>query len=662
MIFITPLIFKYFTPYICTTISDTGIVLDSQTGQSESYQWARLNAPPMIEYKRFVHYLVIRHGQTTTKIPLKIEKPDELKCFLQKAWAVAHRGELCDRIRKLETLLKVRYLSHGLYDMVKSAVAPFSEQWLPWAAQLTFDHNLTDAIMTLTELDSWSKQDLSEFKEAYVNYKLSEHEAFFDTVESQPLTAAQRRACVIQDERQLLLAGAGTGKTSVMVAKAQYLFYTRQAYAKQVLLLAYGKQAAQEMLNRASHYPTFPDCMTFHKLGLHIIESVEGMMPKVSELAQNEISKRAFVRETILLLCQEEQYRLHLIRYVKQVQRADVVDIHDYLDSSKGKRLISDFSTSLGLLKCRHATTSLAKLESQFNESLACVRPILAEYTLYLSNEGAIDFEDMIIQSIDYVQSKKFMSPWTHLLVDEFQDISPIRAKLLKSLIEQSERHYLFAVGDDWQSIYRFSGADIGLTTDFTHHFGDGTVTQLDKTFRYPQGLLDVTSRFVCANPAQIMKRITAHNVQHCTPLVYVEEPTEEQSLSLTLESLNTQAECSVSVLLLARYHKVLPSKQQIDEMNHRYQHLHLRVMTFHAAKGMEADYAVILGLAGGANGFPAQDTAVAFLDALLPDKEPFPYAEERRLFYVALTRAKQQIYLIIPPGSRSEFVQELDS
>ncbi|TMP43413.1 DNA helicase IV [Pseudoalteromonas citrea] len=661
MLFITPLIFKYTAPYLSVGIHDDGIVLHNRHGKPELLLWKQINQPPKLDRKVVFSYLTISHTHGQLSQPIKVENKLEFTLRLQRLWVLHHQKALMERILKLERLLKERYLSNGLMSMLMSALTPYCDKWLSWDIRCELSAELAQAIATLKEVTQWNTSDVAEFQESYVSYKLREHEAFFDTVEKLPLTAAQRRACVIQDERQLLLAGAGTGKTSVMIAKAQYLAYTRQAYTKHILMLAYGNEAAREMVQRASQYPTFPKCMTFHKLGLKIIESVEGVAPKISTLAQNEVEKRTFVKETILLFCQEEQYRLSFARYA-ECSGKDLQSIRQYLEGSKGSRLLKTITGALAHLKCARAMNSLSRVETHFSDALLCIRPILAEYSLYLSNERAIDFEDMVLKSIKYVQEKKFISPWTHFLVDEFQDISPIRAKLLKALITQSERHHLFCVGDDWQSIYRFSGADIAYTTDFTNFFGKGTVTQLDTTFRYHQALLDVSSRFICANPSQIMKRISAHSTDDIAPLVYVEGSDDEQSLLIALSQLNARADKVCSVLILARYHKLLPDKSHLSKLQQQFERLELRTMTFHGSKGKEADYSILLGLHAGAGGVPAQEGEGTLLNALLPEQGHFPHAEERRLFYVALTRAKRQVYLIKPKANPSEFLLELDN
>ena len=119
------------------------------------------------------------------------------------------------------------------------------------------------------------------------------------------------------------------------------------------------------------------------------------------------------------------------------------------------------------------------------------------EYEKELRSNGQIDFSGMINQTIPIIKNGEFKSPWKYILVDEFQDISSVRAELVKVLLESNPGSSLFAVGDDWQSIYRFSGAKIQLITRFKEYFGSHTVTKLEKTFRYNNSIAEVAGRFV---------------------------------------------------------------------------------------------------------------------------------------------------------------------
>ncbi|TOM92155.1 hypothetical protein CGH67_28335, partial [Vibrio parahaemolyticus] len=131
--------------------------------------------------------------------------------------------------------------------------------------------------------------DIDALRQRYVEQQLVEHQVFFDTVESNPLTPKQRMACVTDNDNNLLLAGAGTGKTSVMIGRSGYLVKSAQARPEDILLLAYGRIAALEMDERIKAKLGLDDirASTFHRLGIDIISTVEGRAPSFSKLDEN---------------------------------------------------------------------------------------------------------------------------------------------------------------------------------------------------------------------------------------------------------------------------------------------------------------------------------------------------------------------------------------
>ena len=306
-------------------------------------------------------------------------------------------------------------------------------------------------------------------------------------------------------------------------------------------------------------------------------------------------------------------------------------------------------------------------LSSVQQQALKIVVPIYEKYEAFLKENEHIDFDDMIGRAIAYVQSGRFVSPWRYILVDEFQDISEPRARLVKVLRESVDACSLFCVGDDWQSIYRFTGSDIRFTTDFEAQFGATKITVLDKTFRFNNSICDVASRFVLENPAQVKKSLTTQAmVDHPAVSLLREKKSSgseadfDERLDKVLAHVAERAEEGSSVYLLGRFRFNLPNSKQMIMLRRRFPSLAVECNTLHGAKGLEADYVVVLGLERGQYGFPSQKTSHSLLEALLPALDPFPYSEERRLFYVALTRAKQRVYLIGDMTNASEFVVEL--
>ena len=290
---------------------------------------------------------------------------------------------------------------------------------------------------------------------------------------------------------------------------------------------------------------------------------------------------------------------------------------------------------------------------------LAVFEPIFERYQQSLSRQ--IDFHDMINRATKHVEAGRFLSPFRYILVDEFQDISPGRARLLKALLDQSPDAQLFAVGDDWQSIYRFAGSDIAIMREFGDHFGHTEQTYLETTFRCADRIAEVATKFVLSNPAQIRKKVRSTR-RADGPSVHVGLPTEDQSLleealDMIVADAANHGEKS-TVLLLGRYGHTRP--KDMSELRKRHPDLDLTYMTVHGSKGLEADYVVVLGLRAGKYGFPAEIADDPLIDLVLPAAETHPHAEERRLFHVAMTRARRAVYLLADRGAPSSFVQEL--
>lgn len=145
-----------------------------------------------------------------------------------------------------------------------------------------------------------------------------------------------------------------------------------------------------------------------------------------------------------------------------------------------------------------------------FTKRVKLMAPLMKAWKGALKEEGAVDFAGLIHQAVNLLDKGRFISPWKHILVDEFQDISPQRAALLAALRRQNTQTSLFAVGDDWQAIYRFSGAEMTLTTAFHHYFGAGDRCVLDTTYRFNQRIGEVANTFVQSNPFQLKKPLNS--------------------------------------------------------------------------------------------------------------------------------------------------------
>ena len=277
-----------------------------------------------------------------------------------------------------------------------------------------------------------------------------------------------------------------------------------------------------------------------------------------------------------------------------------------------------------------------------------------------LKDDKCIDFEDMLNIAADCIESGKWKSPYELVMVDEFQDVSYARARLIAELIKEPDRH-LFAVGDDWQSINRFAGSDLSVMTDFELKFGKAMTLKLEKTFRCPQSLCDISSSFVQRNPKQIRKKVvsTRRNVAQPVKIIRVEEDAKIRSaISKRLEELAADAGNSpepMTVYVLGRYNR---ERECLPDRVPRQ--IQLKFVTVHSSKGEEADHVIIPRMTSETLGFPSRIEDDPVLQLAMPSEDVFEDAEERRLFYVALTRARSTVTLVTVAHKESVFVTEL--
>lgn len=717
-----------------------------------------------------------------------------------------------------------RYVAMGHFSALEGDAKEVARRLpLGWPKALA----LTHPVQILTIIRHFLQnpaQARANANTAFVTNELVRSRKFFDSIKSKPLTLEQRRAVAVDEDRNLVVAAAGSGKTSVIVAKAGWLLRKGYQRPSEVLLLAYAKDAQIEMEQRIRSrlgVETSEELTvkTFHSLGISIIGEAEERRPTLAKVAEdgkalfdllkeiirdliadptfsnvmvtwfqsyfapyrstmdfkNQGEYWSYVRQNEIRSLKGEMVKsyeeceianflyLNNVAYAyeqayeheaatkarKQYQPdfyltgvgiyiehfalsasgmpAPFIEPVEYLRSMEWKRrlhtehgtvLVETFSheKAAGILTVNLATklTALgvvlspiaegevfATLENQgrvdtFTRLVAAFlqhfkggqlaladaslratksadRPrseafvvvfgrIFDRYQQWLVERRQIDFHDMIIRATEHVETGRYKSPFTYILVDEFQDISAGRARLLKALLDKSANSKLFAVGDDWQAIYRFAGSDTTIMRDFNDRFGYSERTDLGTTFRCVDRLADTAGKFVLQNPMQIRKNVVSVT-RAIGPRVHIGLPGEERSnlLREVLAMIAAEAETTgngATVLLLGRYRHTKP--KNLAELSKQHQSLQIEFKTVHRSKGLEADYVIVAGMCSGKYGFPTEIADDPILDIVLAAPEGHPNAEERRLFYVALTRARRRAFLLTEGGEPSSFVREL--
>ena len=302
---------------------------------------------------------------------------------------------------------------------------------------------------------------------------------------------------------------------------------------------------------------------------------------------------------------------------------------------------------------------------------LKLIEPFWNEYNKLLKENGEIDFNDMINLATLEIRNKNYISPYKMVIVDEYQDISKARYNLLKELRNSSD-YRLLCVGDDWQSIYRFAGSDINFIREFSKYWGDTQIDFIENTYRFSQQLVDISGRFIMKNPLQIIKNIVGLKAEEDN-LEIICGYEVENAIEVICNKLNGLPKNS-SVFLVGRYNidkKMLEGFKDIvfkfDNINKslkviysKRRDLNIQFITAHRSKGLQADYVFIINNLDGDLGFPSEICDDPLLEMLLEKCDNYVFAEERRLFYVALTRAKKKVFLVTIKGRESFFIREI--
>ena len=675
--------------------------------------------------------------------------------------------------------------------------------------------DIKDKIARLSSLFNNTEEEVSQRNESFIQKEMVEFKELFTSVEKYPLTPNQTRSIITDEFSNLVIAGAGTGKTSTIVGKTAYILEKGLAKPSELLLLSFERDAKQEIFNRIkSRLNHKLQVQTFHSFGLGIIAKIEGKKPSVSMLSMDNLKLWEKVESFIFSNLKDDVFSKLLNEYflfyfhqyksmfnfktkgeyinflkaneirslkgdvVKSFEECDIanflhvngveydyerdyevetssknyrqykpdfylpkygiyiehfaldkdgnppsfIDKEEYLQNLEWKRqlhksnqtkLIETFSyqrlegslveklekellshnvklsriseerifeeiNELGYVnKLARLLSTFLNLYKSSNKSITELREkasqsdnkeratafvdvfsfILTSYTNYLISTGEVDFNDMISLSEKYLRENEKLASYRYVLVDEFQDISQSRHRLLSAILKQNPDCKLFCVGDDWQSIFRFTGSDMTLMTDFEKYFGYTKLMLLEKTFRFNDKICEFSSKFIMQNPNQIPKKLE--------PIVSIEKQTvkiiisedEAQTVNEILEEINSKSLQKQEVFIIGRYNNQNPD--YLGELQLRYSRLSIKFTTAHKAKGTEADYVILIGMKSGVYGFPCQIDDDPLLDLVLSKEDSFPNSEERRLFYVAVTRAKKEAYLIANKRSVSQFIVE---
>lgn len=477
-------------------------------------------------------------------------------------------------------------------------------------------------------------------------------------VENHPLDSEQRKAIYDPARFNLTVAGAGSGKTTTILGKILYLLQSGFASPPEILVLSFTHDSATELRERflREYYQTFaeqillrksppPDITieTFHSLALKLLRK---LWPDFS-VTTNEIGDEQPVSEitdNVISGSDELTIQTSIIR--------EFLDLHEL------------------------APEIVAQIASKFSseEYRKLFLTVSEKYQRELSSlleKHQTTFSGLIKLAIRYLRSGQIKTRFRYIIVDEYQDLSALRQEFLRLLLESSQAN-LFAVGDDWQAIYGFSGSRVDFTLNFRRFWGDFSLHRISKTYRFGPTIARLSSSFIMQDHTQIRKQIQSQKEDALEPVVEISGDSERLDMEVLTHYFESLPRDS-SILLLGRF--------QIDQLRllHCTQFkltpdgiefyprpdLKIRFLTVHQSKGLEADYVIILNNREAKLGFPAHVKDPPLETELIKIAEELrldqvSVNEERRLFYVALTRAKKQVILLTVDGKESSFIKEL--
>ena len=355
------------------------------------------------------------------------------------------------------------------------------------------------------------------------------------------------------------------------------------------------------------------------------------------------------------------------------IQEKTDAELYDMVlppNSKQEKAFIRLVVTFVTLIKssCKSIQEVLKQTKKEDDERSTFIikkifQPVYERYIEELKSSNQIDFTDAILQATKICHASHPVR-YEYIIVDEFQDISVDRYNFLKVLREGNPPAKLYCVGDDWQSIYRFSGSDMSLFNQFSDYFGSTEINKIETTYRFGEPLVSLSSQFIQRNKAQLKKDIHPFNPQAKTELQFCAY--ERHEYCNTIGQLVASIPTDKSIFLLGRYsfddYYLSFLYKSVKEGNRFFYFIgnrKIEFLTVHKSKGLEADYVIILQCNKDTYGFPSMVSDDPVLNYVLTESDQYPYGEERRLFYVAITRAKIKTYILYDRRFPSVFVDE---
>ncbi len=498
-------------------------------------------------------------------------------------------------------------------------------------------------------------------------------------VEGNRLDPQQIAAVVACEDAELILAPAGSGKTASLLAKLNYLMEVLEIPPEEILVIAFTNKVVAELKMRTKCEGV--EIRTFHSLGNKIVKEKYKDFRVVSEYRME-----CFFRKEILEMDWETLKKTEGLN----AEEFENLCLNVFELQKSGRVSLKEYKKRLWGIEDQRARDRARRFYKLY-------KPIAQKYIDFLEGRNLYDFADMLNMATEIVEEReKGAFSYKYVLVDEAQDLSVAKYMLLKAILAKCRSAKLFAVGDDWQSIYRFAGSNLGVLRNFEQIFRRETYRgKIELTYRFGEPTAEISNRFIEKNPYQSRKRVKT-KVKRETPIVLCLNRKHERhvpedywtvnQILLSLYKKYGQEIYNKKIQLISRYNRDI--FRVVNEKTRRYHNalalsaqsayakvlwklpgeenakkkLEIPYCSIHRAKGITRDIIIMLNANRGDHGIPSTREWNLVVDTLLTELDSFPFAEERRLFYVAITRAKEQTFIVADEKGISPFVHEIEA
>ena len=487
-----------------------------------------------------------------------------------------------------------------------------------------------------------------KLKKRYLKQTLVLNKDFLDNINGYSLDEIQRGVVVSEESSTLVVAGAGSGKSLTILARILYLIKCG-IKPTQILVISFTNEACNNLRRNLIKNGIDLDVLTFHKLGLRILKDHNletDIVPKtvlptiINNMVENFNNVEIMFPEAPFITIGDGMEHLQRIIIANSEEGKNLKQLFlTFINLFKGANYQKeDFQRFLKLNEKQHRGYTRDKHEA----FLTLASQIYDAYEYYLERNRQIDFHDMINKARRMVELRG-IKDYQYIIIDEYQDTSLGKCLLLKAIKDYTGAQ-IMAVGDDFQSIYRFTGTNLALFMDFQKYFPNAQIFKLENTYRNSQTLLNIMGKIILKNQQQIPKQLKSNKIEAYPIYIYYYENSVKEVWELVVNKLESN-----DVLVLGRNNK------DLDVVIGSWPK-----MTVHQSKGLEADEVILVNLEDKVTGFPNKIINDEVLNYVLDTREVMPFEEERRLFYVAMTRAKIRNHLLVKAKKPSLFVQEL--